>query len=142
MGISSKFCYMQKADISEILTPPRTPPESSILVRNIVIIEFLGLTGNRIIETGNGIILTNQSERHFPVGYYRFWNFVNSSILARDIVIIVFLGQTGNRIIETGNGIILTFHGDGHFPVDGFRLWNFVNSPFLARDIIIIGFLG
>ena len=59
MGISSKFCYMQKADIYEILTPPRTLPESSILVRNIVIIEFLGLTGNRIIETGNGIILTN-----------------------------------------------------------------------------------
>ena len=48
-----QICYLQKADISEILTPPRTPPKDSILVRNIVIIELLGFPGNRRIETGN-----------------------------------------------------------------------------------------
>ena len=62
----SKFCYMQKADISEILTPPRPHPyqlfwlwkfvNSSFLARHIVMIWFLNSAGNRIIETGNGFI--------------------------------------------------------------------------------------
>ena len=98
--------------LRDSLTPPRPHPyqlfwlwkfvNSSFLARHIVIIWFLNSAGNRIIETGNGIILVDD---------FKLWNVVKSSILARDIVIIVFLDQTGNRIIETGNGIIETGNG-------------------------------
>ena len=57
-----------------------------------MIIVFLGQTGNRIIETGNGIILTFHGDGHFPVDGFRLWNFVNSPFLAGDIIIIGFLG--------------------------------------------------
>ena len=57
-----------------------------------MIIVFLGQTGYRIIETGNGIILTFHGDGHFPVDGFRLWNFVNSPFLARDIIIIGFLG--------------------------------------------------
>ena len=57
-----------------------------------MIIVFLGQTGNRIIKTGNGIILTFHGDGHFPVDGFRLWNFVNSPFLARDIVIIGFHG--------------------------------------------------
>ena len=113
----------------------------SLHSRDIVIIGFLGKTGNWIVSTGNGIILTFQWDSHFPIDDFRLWNFVNSSFLARDIVIISFLGKTGNRIVSTGNGIILTLWWVSHFPVDDSRLWNFVSSSFLARDIVIISLL-
>ena len=57
-----------------------------------MIIVFLGQTGNRIIETGNGIILTFHGDGQFPVDGFRLWNFVSSQFLARDIVIIGFHG--------------------------------------------------
>ena len=66
-----------------------------------MIIVFLGQTENRIIEAGNGIILTFHGDGHFPVDGFRLWNFVNSQFLARDIIIIGFLDQSGNGIILT-----------------------------------------
>ena len=73
--------------------------KSSFLTRDIVMTRFLGKTGNRIVQTGNGIILTCYLVRHFQVDDFRLLNFVSSSFLARDIVIIRFLGKTGNRIV-------------------------------------------
>ena len=57
---------------------------------DIVITRFLGKTGNRIVQTGNGIILTFYLVRHFQVDDFRLLNFVKSSFLGRDIVIIMF----------------------------------------------------
>ena len=51
---------------------------------DIVIIGFLG-------KTGNGIVLAFQWDSHFPVDDFRLWNSVKSSFLARDIVIIWLL---------------------------------------------------
>ena len=73
--------------------------KSSFLTRDIVTTKFRGKTGNRIVQTGNGIILTFYIVRHFQVDDFRLLNFVSSSFLARDIVIIRFLGKTGNRIV-------------------------------------------
>ena len=56
-----------------------------------MIIWFLNSAGNRIIETGNGIILVDD---------FKLWNVVKSSILARNIVIIRFPRKTGTKIIE------------------------------------------
>ena len=64
-----------------------------------MITRFLGKTGNRIVQTGNGIIMTFYLVRHFQVDDFRLLNFVSSSFLARDIVIIRFLGKTENRIV-------------------------------------------
>ena len=64
-----------------------------------MITRFLGKTGNRIVQTGNGIIMTFYLVRHFQVDDFRLLNFVSSSFLARDIVIIRFLGKTGKRIV-------------------------------------------
>ena len=64
-----------------------------------MITRILGKTGNRIVQTGNGIIMTFYLVRHFQVDDFRLLNFVSSSFLARDIVIIRFLGKTGNRIV-------------------------------------------
>ena len=64
-----------------------------------MITRFLGKTGNRIVQTGNGIIMTFYLVRHFQVDDFRLLNFVSSSFLARDIVIIRFLAKTGNRIV-------------------------------------------
>ena len=66
--------------------------KSSFQAKDIVITRFLGKTGNRIVQTGNGIILTFYLVRHFQVDDFRLLNFVSSSFLARDIVIIGFLG--------------------------------------------------
>jgi len=46
--------------------------KSSFLARDIVITRFLGKTGNRIVQTGNGIILTFYLVRHFQVDDFRF----------------------------------------------------------------------
>ena len=73
--------------------------KSSFLARDIVITRFLGKTGNRIVQTGNGIILTFYIVRYFQVDNFRLLNYVNSSFLARDIVITRFLSKTGNRIV-------------------------------------------
>ena len=73
--------------------------KSSFLASDIVITRFLGQTGNRIVLTGNGIILTFYLVRHFQIDDFRLLNFVSISFLARDIVIIRFLGKTGNRIV-------------------------------------------
>ena len=73
--------------------------EISFLARDIVITRFLGKTGNRIVQTGNEIILTFYLVRHFQVADFKLLNFVSSSFLARDIVIIRFLSKTGNRFV-------------------------------------------
>ena len=44
---------------------------SLTITRDIEIIGFLVKTGNRIIETGNGIILTFWSDGQFPVDDFR-----------------------------------------------------------------------
>ena len=54
---------------------------SSSLAGVIEIMGLLDSTGNRIIETGNGIILTFWWDDYFPVNDFRLWNFVKSPIL-------------------------------------------------------------
>ena len=73
--------------------------KNSFLARDILITRFLGKTGNRIVKTGNGIILTFYLVRHYQVNDFTLFNFVNSSFLARDIVIKRFLVTIGNRIV-------------------------------------------